>query len=227
MSTATITIQSVNVGKPQLLTFDGKELATGIYKEPLDTTLHLSKVQLTGDGQADLEHHGGEDKAVCVYSYEHYAYWEERLGQPLRCGAFGENLTVSGMLEDEIHIGDIFQWGEAELQVSQPRQPCYKLAKRYGKNELPFWVQETGYTGFYFRVLKEGAVGKDQPLQLLKKHPAQITLSFANRIMHQEKDNHEGIKRILALDELSTSWRRTFTKRLGGSLEDTSKRVNG
>jgi len=227
MSAPSIGIISVNVGRPQRLLYQGKEVETGIFKEPAEGEIFLSKVNLDGDEQADLVYHGGVEKAVCVYPYEHYAYWTERLGKEMRFGAFGENLTVTRLLEDEVCIGDIFQWGEAVVQVSQPRQPCHKLAKRYDAPELALWVQETGYTGFYFRVQQEGVVGKEHPLRLQSRHPAGITLTYANQIMHQDKKNQEGLKRILAVEELSTSWRQTFTKRLTGEVENTVKRING
>jgi MOSC domain-containing protein YiiM len=213
-------IVSINVGKPMNLVFNGKELLTGINKKPVSEPIFLSFLNFTGDGQADLVHHGGKDKAVCVYPYDHYAYWEKELGRKLEAAAFGENLTVKGVVEEDVCIGDMFQLGEAIVQVSQPRQPCYKLAKKYNVEDLPLRVQNTGYTGFYFRVLKEGWVTKESRLQLLSRHPLGITVSFANHIMYHDKYNQEGIERILSVQELSESWRTTLLKRL-------TKHVNG
>ncbi|GIM46026.1 MOSC domain-containing protein [Collibacillus ludicampi] len=171
-------------------------------------------MNLDGDGQADLVYHGGKDKAVCVYSYDHYPYWERVLKRKLAYAAFGENLTVKGIKEEEICIGDIFQFGEAIVQVSQPRQPCHKLAKKHNMKDLPLLVQKTGFTGFYFRVLREGWVAQDRGLRLLHRHPLGITVAFANQIMHHDKKNLKGIEQILAVKELSESWRNTFLKRL-------------
>ncbi|MGG4032974.1 MOSC domain-containing protein [Paenibacillus cisolokensis] len=216
----TIEIVSVNIGKPQQVQYRGRELSTGIWKTPVEGPLHLSYSNLEGDGQADLVHHGGRDKALCVYAYEHYPFWERELKRPLAYGAFGENLTVRGLPETEVCIGDIFRFGEAVVQVSQPRQPCFKLAVKYGVPELPVKVQETGFTGYYFRVLQEGEVSPKDGLIRVFRHPKAVTVSFANRIMHHDKQNAEGIQRILDVEELSGSWQETLRKRLAGIGND-------
>ncbi|MGE5701192.1 MAG: MOSC domain-containing protein [Clostridia bacterium] len=220
-------IISINVGKPVLMTYEGKELATGIFKQPVEGPLFLSKLNFNGDGQADLKYHGGVDKAVCVYCFEHYDYWQKQLQRELSFGAFGENLTVQGMLEDQVHIGDIFQIGEAVVQVTQPRQPCHKLAKRYNVPELPVQVQNSGFTGYYFRVLQEGNVAKNDAPKLLDRHPAQVSVTFANQIMHHDKANRAGIERMLSVAELSASWRKTLNNRLEGFEVDTRERLQG
>jgi MOSC domain-containing protein YiiM len=207
-------VLSVNVGKPTLIKVDNKELHTGIVKSPVSSVLHLSSTQLEGDGQADLEFHGGADKALCVYCAEHYAYWEQNLGQPLPYGAFGENITVSGLLESEVCIGDIYSLGEAIVQVSGPRQPCFKLAKKHQAADLPIQFQDTGFTGYYFRVVQEGILPVRPQLLLKSKHPAGVTVKFVNRIKYQDKMNPEGIRRILAVPELMASWRGSFVKGL-------------
>ncbi|MED1783747.1 MOSC domain-containing protein [Brevibacillus fortis] len=222
-----IEILSINVGKPKQVQYQNKEVSTGIYKTPTTKALYLSFLNLEGDGQADLVHHGGKEKAVCVYPYEHYPFWEAELQRELAIGAFGENLTIRGLVETDVCIGDTFQLGEAVVQVSQPRQPCYKLSVRYGVPEMLIKVQETGYTGFYFRVLKEGLVSHTDGLTRLSSHPKSITVSYANRIMHQEKDNIDGMKKLLEVEELSSNWRTTFTKRLSGIEIDTRKRMTG
>ncbi|GIP58543.1 MOSC domain-containing protein [Paenibacillus woosongensis] len=220
-------IISINVGKPIQVQFNNKEISTGIFKRPSDEPLFLSWFNFEGDGQADLVHHGGREKAVCVYPYEHYPYWEKELGRALEYSAFGENLTTRGLLETEVCIGDIFHLGEAVVQVSQPRQPCYKLSVKYGAPDMPLKVQETGYTGFYFRVLQEGLVSRLDGLHLIDRHPKAITVSYANKIMHREKNNLEGIAKILEVEELSDNWRKTLTKRLEGSETDTRERLKG
>lgn len=218
-------IISINIGKPIEVQFNNKEISTGIFKTPSDEPLFLTLVNFEGDGQADLVHHGGREKAVCVYPYEHYPYWEKELGRELEYSAFGENLTTQGLLEAEICIGDIFQLGEAVVQVSQPRQPCFKLSVKYGAPDMPLKVQETGYTGFYFRVLQEGLVSKSDSLIRTSCHPKGITVSYANHIMHRDKNDTEGIKKILEVEGLSASWRKTFVKRLEGSSTDTKERL--
>ncbi|RUT35844.1 MOSC domain-containing protein [Paenibacillus zeisoli] len=224
---ASIEILSLNVGMPREVQFQQKDVSTGIFKTATDETLYLSYLNFEGDGQADLVHHGGKEKAVCVYPHEHYPFWENELKRPLECGALGENLTIRGLLETDVCIGDVFELGKAIVQVSQPRQPCYKLTIRHGVPDMLLKVQQTGYTGFYFRVLEEGVVSKDDGLSLLHRHPKEITVSFANRIMHREKDNIEGIKQVLEVEELSLNWRNTFLKRLTGTETDSRERLTG
>lgn len=207
-------VRSLNVGKPVEVEHQGKKVRTGIFKTPVTEARYLSSVNFAGDEQADLKNHGGPDKAVCVYPYERYAYWEEKLGITLALGAFGENITTEGMLEDEICIGDRFRMGGTMVQVSQPRQPCFKLGVKHGLPELPLAIQQTGYTGYYFRVLQEGEVRPGDQLELVERHPAGVTLTFANRVMHVDKEDADGIRRILAVEELSTSWREQLTARL-------------
>ncbi|WP_334071436.1 MULTISPECIES: MOSC domain-containing protein [Paenibacillus] len=220
-------IVSLNIGKPQPLMYNNKEVESGIRKQPAGRPLLLSRINLDGDGQADLVHHGGKDKAVCVYPYEHYPYWEQELGTTLDFGAFGENLTTRGLLETDVCIGDTFQLGEAVVQITQPRQPCYKLAARYQVPDMPIKVQDTGFTGYYFRVLEEGTVFPTSELTLLTRHPLGVTVDFANRIMHHDKKNVDGIKRLLEVKELSESWRATLTKRLEGQDVNTRERLQG
>jgi len=224
---ASIEILSLNVGMPKQVQFQQKDVSTGIFKTATDEALYLSYLNFEGDGQGDLVHHGGREKAVCVYPYEHYPFWEDELKRPLEYGALGENLTIKGLLETDVCIGDVFELGKAIVQVSQPRQPCYKLTIRHGVPDMLLKVQQTGYTGFYFRVLAEGVVSKDDGLSLLHRHPKEITVSFANRIMHREKDNIEGIKQILEVQELSLNWRNTFLKRLAGTETDSRERLTG
>ncbi|MFC5605035.1 MOSC domain-containing protein [Sporosarcina koreensis] len=222
-----IEIQSLNVGKPKERQFGNKEVLTGICKQPVTEPVFLSKANFDGDGQGDLVNHGGVDKAVCVYPYEHYLYWEKELGKPLDAGAFGENLTLRGLIEDEVCIGDSFQIGEAVVQVSQPRQPCFKLSLVHDRKDMPVLVQDTGFTGFYFRVLKEGMVSPSDKLEHIARPELAITVSEANRLMHHTKDDLDGARKILQLDELSTSWRKTFNKRIAGDVVNTSERLTG
>ncbi|RKP56890.1 MOSC domain-containing protein [Cohnella endophytica] len=207
-------VLSVNVGKVWTGTYKGKEAASGITKKPVEHSICVTELGLAGDEQADLVHHGGPDKAICVYIYDHYAHWERMLNHSLPYGAFGENLTVSGMSERDIHIGDIFRIGSVVAQVSQPRQPCWKLAMKWGLDELPLLVTETGATGFYFRVLEPGKIEIGDDLQLAQVHSARLTVDEANRVMHKDKTDEEGIRRLLDVAELSASWVKTLTSRL-------------
>ncbi|HFJ9315164.1 TPA: MOSC domain-containing protein [Bacillus tropicus] len=218
---------SLNIGLPKEVTYGGKVIHTGINKKQVKEPVYLSFVKFNGDGQADLVHHGGVDKAVCVYTGDHYPYWKKELNQDLVYGAFGENITVSGMREEDVCIGDMFELGQAIVQVTQPRQPCFKLAKKYNIPKLPLYFQETGYTGFYFRVLKEGWVSSVDTLKRLQSDPKGVSVAFANRIMHKEKQNVEGVKRILEVNALSSSWRKSFEKRINGEEINTKERLEG
>ena len=224
---ADLKIVALNIGKITSMDCNGKAESTAIFKMPVKEKVWLTKTGFVGDEQADLKHHGGEDKAVCVYSYEHYAYWETVFGAPLPNAAFGENLTVQGMLESELHIGDIFQIGEALVQITQPRQPCYKLIARYGIKEFPIHMQDKGYTGFYLRVLKEGYIDGNSNITRVTLDENQISIDFANQMMHHDQQNFSEIKKILTVDALSANWRKTFMKRLEGENTDTSERLQG
>ncbi len=205
-------VESLNVGLPKKEIFDGKEIITGICKGPVSVSLHLGKLGFDGDGVADTKNHGGPDKAVCVYSLDHYPYWGELLGIKLPPAAFGENLSVSNLKEEEVCIGDIFLLGTAAVQISQPRQPCRTLAARYGRNDLVKLVVNSGFTGFYFRVLQEGIVEMGTPLVLMEKDPHEISVAFANRIFHHDRKNREGIESVLAIPALSEAWQRSLRK---------------
>jgi MOSC domain-containing protein YiiM len=214
VSRSTFPLLSVNIGNVQSGVYKGKEAASGIGKSKVDRAVFLTLHGLTGDEQADLVHHGGPDKAICVYSFDHYLHWENVLNHSLSYGAFGENFTVQHLNEGDVHIGDIFNIGTAVVQISQPRQPCWKLAMKWGLDELPLLVTESGLTGFYFRVLQTGEVKAGDELLLKETHPARITVAEANRLMHKDKEDVEAIRRFITVDALSTSWVETLTSRL-------------
>ena len=203
-------VESLNTGLPRKEIFHGREIITGICKQPVSGPLRLSRSGFEHDGVGDMKHHGGEDKAVCVYSLEHYPYWENALGIKLPAAAFGENLTVSDLKEEDICIGDVFEIGTALLQVSQPRQPCRTLAARYGRDDLVKLVADSGRTGFYFRVLKEGMVEKGARLILKEKDPRGITFLFASHTFHLDRKNCEAIEKVLSVPALSASWQKSF-----------------
>jgi len=217
----------LNVGLPAPLDNRGKEVRSGFVKSPVEGGVWLSRTGLAGDGQADLKAHGGPEKAVCVYPLEHYPYWEERLDRDLPPAAFGENFSTRGLTEPGVCVGDVFRAGEAVVQVSQPRQPCYKLAARHNEKQLALWVQQAGLTGFYFRVLEEGRVAAGDGLHLVERPAPDATVAEANRVMHHDKGDLEAVERLLGVGELSVSWRRTFEKRLAGESEDTAPRLSG
>ncbi|MGQ8871348.1 MOSC domain-containing protein [Paenibacillus sp. TSA_86.1] len=207
-------VLAINVGQPKPLPGQKHEVLSGIVKHPVSIPLFLSFNGMTGDGQADLVHHGGPDKAVCVYDHSRYSSIEQLMNRKLEWGAFGENLTVTGCAEEEVRIGDVFELGGAQVQVSQPRQPCFKLGIRYDYKELPVYFQESGHTGFYFRVLQEGEVGPASRFRRIHTDALCMTILEANRIMHQGKQDLEGIRALLAIPALSDSWKQTLLQRL-------------
>lgn len=151
-------VRTVNVGLPQEVEWRGRTIRTAIWKEPVDGPVHMARLNLDGDAQADLRVHGGPDKAVYAYPGEHYPLWEEELGVSLLPGALGENLTTLGLLEGEVAIGDRLRIGDALTEVAQPRLPCFKLGARHLRADLPRVFVEKGLPGIYLRVIQEGAV---------------------------------------------------------------------
>lgn len=203
----------LNVGRATLLAVGNKTVRSGIAKTPVDTA-YLRQEGLDGDEQADLKVHGGPDKAVCLYPYEHYAAWEERLGSTLPAAAFGENLTVRDLLEDRVCIGDIYRVGEALVQITQPRQPCAKLASHLNQPLMPKWVLESGFTGFYARCLHPGRIERGSILECLEKHPLGVSVHEAHRIRHASTIDRASTEKLLAVEALSTSWRAALESRL-------------
>lgn len=202
---------------------------TGFFKEPVSDAVWLGATNLDGDGQADLVHHGGPDKAVLAYSAEHYPDWRHSLNSPtLPFGAFGENFTVNGLTEADVCIGDTWRVGdEAVVQISQPRQPCWKLARRWRIKTLALQVQETGRTGWYFRVLKEGFVRAGMPLSLIERPHPKWTVELSNQVMHCDKHDIAAALELAAVPLLSENWRTTFTRRANKHESDPKKRLIG
>ncbi len=172
---------SVNVGLPRSVQSRGRTVRTGIFKEPVLFRVHVGNLNVDGDRQADLRVHGGPDKAVYAYDLSGYAHWRRELARELPLGQFGENLTVQGLPETEVRIGDVYRIGGALLQVSQPRSPCYKLAMKMGLPTFPGAFLAAGRTGFYFRVLEEGEVGAGDAIELVSREAGQITVLEATR----------------------------------------------
>lgn len=212
---------SVQIGMPQAL---GQERApdpmdqpwtTGFFKRPVTNPIWLGMTNLDGDGQADLKNHGGPEKAVNVYPFEHYSYWQQELGTAsLPFGAFGENFTTGSLLESEVCLGDIFEVGEALVQVSQPRQPCWKLARRWRRKDLALRVQESGRTGWYFRVIREGTIQAGACLRLVERPCPEWTVASANNIMHHRTDDLQAAQALAECQALAVRWRETLMKRV-------------
>jgi MOSC domain-containing protein YiiM len=216
-------VVSVNVGLPRTVRWKGREVRTGIFKKPVEGRIPLRCLNLEGDRQADLSVHGGAAKAVYAYPLEHYAFWREELGQELPFGAFGENLTVEGLpLEEEAAIGDRFRVGTAELVVTQPRLPCYKLGLRFGREDMVKRFLRSGRTGYYLAVEVEGDVGAGDRVATLVRHPARIPVAEITRVYASDRDDLATIERLVALDALPEDWRRYFAKRLAAVTTATA-----
>lgn len=210
-----IQLLSVNVSLPKEITFKGKTVRTGIFKQPVQGRVRINKLNLEGDGQADLIGHGGEFRAVYVYSFDNYAHWARELGRTdFTFGQFGENLTVEGMLDHDVHVGDIFRIGTALFEVTQPRVPCYKLAIKMGVEAFYNRILESGRLGFYFRVLEEGDVGAGDVIERVKVDSIGMTIIEANKLMYFDKGNLEGFRTALGVAAFSPGWRATFEGRL-------------
>ncbi|WP_438492922.1 MOSC domain-containing protein [Paenibacillus sp. IHBB 3054] len=201
---------SLNVGKPVTVDYRGKPLETGIYKMPAAGPVQLHLEGFAGDGQADLVNHGGPDKAVCVYPIEHYAFWEEQLGKKLEFSAFGENITVSGLLETEVCIGDVYEIGSTLLQVSQPRFPCFKLSQKHGPADMPAKVLATGYSGFYFRVLREGQITAGDRIVKKESGAGGYPVKRVLYLMEHGRKDKNGLAELSELDSLASGTRMKF-----------------
>jgi len=206
---------SVNVGLPREVTYKGKTITTGIFKEPVEGRARLRRLNLDGDRQADLSVHGGPSKAVYAYPIEHYEYWREQLPDvDLPWGMFGENLTVEGLREDSVNIGDRFRIGSAHVMVTEPRLPCYKLAAKFGRDDIIKRFLHSGRTGFYFAVLQEGEVGAGDDITLVSRDENAITVADITRLYVHDKDDVSTLRRAVQVEALPESWRAYFRKRI-------------
>lgn len=225
-------VVSIQVGLPRSLGIEGssdpmdRPWSTGFFKEPIEGQIWLGQTNLVGDGQADLKNHGGVEKAVLAYATEHYPHWRTQLAIPdLPYGAFGENFTVLGQSEASVCIGDIYDIGRAQVQVSQPRQPCWKLSRRWRIKDLALQVIQNGRSGWYFRVLREGTVEPGLELILRDRPYPEWTVARANRIMHHEQDNPDAIAQLANCPLLAPSWQDTLRKRVKKHQKRSSQRA--
>lgn len=206
---------SLNVGLPRLVEYNGEPVATGIFKEPVPGSVMLRTLNLDGDRQADLSVHGGVSKAVYGYPSEHYEFWKRELPEmELPYGMFGENFTTEGLFEDKLNVGDRFRVGKAELMVTEPRLPCYKLGIKFGRVDIIKRFLQSRRTGFYFAVAKEGEVKAGDEIELASRDENGITIADITRLYAFEKEDRETLRRVVKLDALSESWREYFVNRL-------------
>src|SRR5262245_29810966 len=206
---------SVNVAQPREIRIHDQLVSTGIFKQAVSGPVRVRTLNLDGDRQADLRVHGGPDKAVYVYPSEHYAFWQRELVEdPLPWGAFGENLTVEGITEDKVCIGDEMGIGTAVFQVTQPRQPCFKLAAKFQRDDMIKRFLDSRRTGFYFRVLKEGSLQAGDSITILHSDAHQVSVREMMDLLLLKHPKPSLIERALSVEPLSKSWREHFQKLL-------------
>lgn len=206
---------SVNTGKPTLVEINGNQVNTGIYKTPQSGKVWLTKSNLAGDGQADLTVHGGEFQAVYSYPVEHYAYWQKVLGKSiLPYGTFGENFTVSGLLEDDVYIGDVFSVGSAVIQATMPRIPCFKFGHKIGKPDILPMFLNSGRSGFYHKVIVEGEVGAGDAMLHLDRPAHSISIRMALGLQKLEEGDARTLEQALRIEVLPPLLRQTYQQRL-------------
>ena len=202
------TLISVQIGLPRSVLCNGEEVSTGIFKSPVQKRVRMNALDLEGDQQADLSVHGGPDKAVYVYPSEHYPYWKRQLPHvEFPWGSFGENLTTAGLLENEVHIGDSFAIGTAEVVVTQPRLPCFKLNLKFNRDDMVKRFLASHYSGFYLRVLREGEVGAGDEIVPVHRDENRVSVLDIFRLYLGESHSSELRSRALQVKYLSSSWR--------------------
>lgn len=209
---------SVNTGGPREVTWHGKNVTSAIFKQPVEGRVALRKLNLDGDRQADLSVHGGEYKAVYCYPISHYDYWKRELpGRELPLAMFGENFTTDGLLERSVHVGDQFSVGSAEVVVTQPRLPCYKLGVRFQADDMVKRFLASGRTGFYLAVTREGEVGAGDEITVIARDTNAVPVAEITRLYIAKRysdDDVPSVQRALRVAALPESWKAYFRERL-------------
>jgi MOSC domain-containing protein YiiM len=210
-----VQVLSVNVGLPREVEWRGRVTRTSIWKDPVDGPVRVRALNIDGDRQSDLEVHGGRNKAVYAYPSEHYEFWRQELRLPdLAWGAFGENLTIQGILEDEIRIGDRLRIGSAEFEVTQPRMPCFKLGIRFGREDMVRRFAESGRSGLYLAVLQEGRLGRGDAIDLVPAAEHDVTISDVATAYASGGEDQNLLRRVVAAARLPEGLRNHFTRLL-------------
>lgn len=205
---------SVCVGLPRQVSWKGKPVTTGIFKQPVAERVMIRSLNLDGDRQADLTVHGGAEKAVYAYPIEHYAYWRQELpDEELPWGAFGENLTVEGLLETTVNIGDRFRIGTAEVMVTQPRFPCFKLNLKFGRDDMVKRFLNSRLSGIYFSVMQEGEIAAGDAIELVSRDENNITVADIVTIYLRQADEAL-VRRAIQVPALPVSWRDYFQQQI-------------
>lgn len=216
------------IGDPGASNLMDQQWETGIFKKGVQGKMWLGETGLMGDEVADRKNHGGPEKAIFTYPVTHYEFWKNELElDSIGMGAMGENLAVYYLDEDSVCIGDIYQFGDSVIQVSQPRRPCWKPARRFKIMDFALRIQNTGRTGWYFRVLKESFVQGEVELTLLERPYPEWSIAKCNEVMYVKKDDLKLAKELASCKLLAQNWKQTLTKRLSGEESSDEKRVYG
>lgn len=206
---------SISVGLPREVTWKGRTVSTSIFKEPVSGPVLLRRHNLEGDGQADLSVHGGPTKAVYAYPSEHYPFWRSEFPEmELEWGMFGENLTTEGLAEESVHIGDVFQLGTAQLVVTEPRMPCFKLTIRFERDDIVKRFLQSQRSGLYFGVMQEGTVQAGDRFELVSTDSQRLKVADVTRLYTTDKGNAELLAKAVATATLPEKWRDYFDHRL-------------
>jgi MOSC domain-containing protein YiiM len=214
-----VIVRSVNVSLPKQVQHKNKTVSTGIFKQPVAGRIAVNQFNLTGDQQVDLVNHGGEHKAVYGFASDHYAFWQQKLDQPeFPYGKFGENLTIDGLDESTLCIGDQLQVGESVLEITQPRVPCFKLGLAFNRDDMPRLFVEHAATGIYFRVIETGSVASGDPVRLKQPHPAKLSVQRLFKAYFDksldESEKQAVMREALEINALSIEWREKLESRL-------------
>ncbi len=206
-------VLKINIGLPRKMPWNKEGKVSAIAKQSVEEA-YLEKSGFAGDGIGDLKHHGGLDRAVCLYSYEHYQKWEEEFNVSLPMPAFGENVTVSGLMEKDLFIGDRYSLGEAIIEVTQGRVPCSTISKHNSLKPLLSRMFDSCLTGCFFRVIRTGKVEAGQKLQLLERVQDQFSVYDSTRLLFHQYDRHEEIEKLIRLETLADEWKKSLEKKL-------------
>lgn len=221
---------AISIGRPQIVLRGGRQYSTAINKRPVDGPIEVGPEGVAGDRVSDTSVHGGPDKAVCVYPHDHYPFWMQRLAEAkgvaaydMPIAAFGENFTTAGLLERDVCVGDRFAVASALFEVSQPRQPCFKLAGKHDEPRMVRWIHENGFSGFYLRVLTPGVVQAGDAIRLQERPRPELTIQRLIRARASDDPGRGLLEELAALPPLSASWRKWAAAKLGDERDDSDE----
>ena len=215
-------VLSLNVGRPTQVPYRGNMIGTAIFKYPVEGSVMLRATGFDGDGQADPTVHGGEHKAAYIYSADDYAWWIDELGHPLQHGEFGENLTVTGLRDAAVSVGDVLRIGDALVQITSPREPCFKLGIRMADPRFQARFREADRMGFYVRVLEEGEIGVGDAAEVVGRAEGSVTIAEFHRVIVEGRGDIGALNRLAAAPTLEPAWVEWCTRRIARALDESA-----